>query len=112
MRRALTSNRLYVSITAIGLLLLSSVAQGQTSGPLRVSEINPRYFTDDRGKAIYLTGSHTWNSWQDWPQGHQPLDYTAYLDFLVEKGHNFLKLRVWEGIDTSPLPFARPGPGT
>ena len=26
------------------------------NGPLRVSDINSRYFTDNSGKAIYLTG--------------------------------------------------------
>ena len=31
-------------------------------GPLEVSEENPRYFTDRSGKAVYLTGSHTWNN--------------------------------------------------
>ncbi len=28
------------------------------TGPLRVSKVNPRYFTDGSGRAIYLTGSH------------------------------------------------------
>lgn len=31
-------------------------------GPLRVHPTNPRYFTDGRGKAIYLTGSHFWTA--------------------------------------------------
>ena len=38
------------------------------SGPLVVSEVNPRYFTpasDPERKAIYLTGSHIWNNLQD-----------------------------------------------
>jgi hypothetical protein len=30
------------------------------SGPLKIHPDNPRYFTDGSGKAIYLTGSHTW----------------------------------------------------
>src|ERR1700689_1311002 len=36
------------------------------AGPLRVLKTNPRYFTDGSGKAILLTGSHTWNSLQDY----------------------------------------------
>ena len=35
------------------------------TGPLRVHPTNPRYFTDDGNKAIYLTGSHTWSNLQD-----------------------------------------------
>ena len=35
------------------------------AGPLRVHPENPRYFTDGSGKAIYLTGSHTWSNLQD-----------------------------------------------
>jgi hypothetical protein len=33
--------------------------------PLQVSSSNPRYFCDPSGKAVYLTGSHTWNSLQE-----------------------------------------------
>jgi hypothetical protein len=36
-----------------------------TSGPLRVSTRNPRYFEDRAGKIVYLTGSHTWTNLQD-----------------------------------------------
>jgi hypothetical protein len=35
------------------------------NGPLRVHPANPRYFTDDTGRAIYLTGSHTWANFQE-----------------------------------------------
>ena len=34
-------------------------------GPLRVLAANPRYFTDGSGRAVYLTGSHTWDNRQD-----------------------------------------------
>ncbi|MGE3776134.1 MAG: hypothetical protein AB7F89_03030 [Pirellulaceae bacterium] len=37
----------------------------QSVGPLRVHPDNPRYFTDGSGKAVYLTGSHVWNTLQD-----------------------------------------------
>ena len=30
------------------------------AGPLVVHPENPRYFADGSGKAVYLTGSHTW----------------------------------------------------
>src|SRR6266704_2023076 len=35
---------------------LVTVTAGPAPGPLRVCKENPRYFTDGRGKAIYLTG--------------------------------------------------------
>lgn len=95
-----------------------------TTGPLRVHPDNPRYFTDDSGKAIYLTGSHTWASLQDTlpVDGQQtPFDYHAYLSFLEKHHHNFFRLWAWESTKwvardsknalITPLPFARTGPG-
>jgi hypothetical protein len=39
-------------------------------GTLRKHPTNPRYFTDDSGQAIYLTGSHAWAVLQDmWLEG-------------------------------------------
>jgi len=83
---------------------------------------NPRYFTDGTGKAVYLTGSHTWSVFQDFGPGDppKPFDYTAFLKFLVDNNHNFTRLWVWEhskgnrrGTDSfvHPLPFQRTGPG-
>src|SRR5688572_29177714 len=34
-------------------------------GTLRVHKDNPRYFADDTGRAVYLTGSHTWSNLMD-----------------------------------------------
>ena len=34
--------------------------------PLRATTNHPNYFTDGNGRAVYLTGSHTWNDFQDW----------------------------------------------
>src|SRR5882672_5954092 len=98
-------------------------AATQASGPLRVHPTNPRYFTDGSGKAIFLAGSHVWENLQDrgttWPP--PAFDYSAYLDFLQSRNHNFMRLWSWEqarwapwttGDDYStPLPFARTGPG-
>jgi len=36
-----------------------------TAGPLRLHPANPRYFADRHGRAVYLTGSHTWDTLQD-----------------------------------------------
>lgn len=91
-------------------------------GPLKVNSFNPRYFTDGTGKAIYLTGSHTWANFQDKGEVNtSPFDYTAYLDFMQENNHNFIRLWVWEHaawapwtnkkILFDPLPYLRTGPG-
>jgi hypothetical protein len=42
-------------------------------GPLRVHPDNPRYFTDGSGRAIYLTGSHTWANLQDTGVAPEPI---------------------------------------
>lgn len=97
-------------------------------GPLRVHPDNPRYFTDDSGKAILLVGSHTWNNLVDMAPADSPevFDYDGYLDWLVARRHNFFRLWRWELLswDTrsageknfaaqvvSPHPWKRTGPG-
>ena len=103
-------------------------------GPLTVSPGNPRYFTATAGpragRAVYLTGSHVWNNLQDGmgpghdgPAEPERLDFDAYLRFLTDRGHNFIRLWRWEHIrsqaaggnyhlNMTPQPWARTGPGT
>lgn len=92
-------------------------------GPLRVHPTNPRYFADPLGRAVYLTGSHTWTNLQD--RGTSvpppPFDFDAYLDFLQQQGHNVIRLWAWEHAQWAPwtddrvvfrpLAFRRTGPG-
>ncbi len=103
-------------------------------GPLVVSRTNPRYFAvaadDGVERAVYLTGSHIWNNLQDGlgpgsDCGTTPEvnDYDAYLAFMIDHGHNFIRLWRWEHFRSqaaggnfhlcmSPQPWARTGPGT
>jgi len=76
----------------------SSVASAPATGPLRVSAQNPRYFADSTDKIVYLTGAHTWNSLQDMGETDPPpaFDWDAYLDFLGQHHHNFVRLWRWE----------------
>lgn len=75
------------------------------AGPLSVSALNPRYFTDGSGRAIYLTGSHTWDNLID----RGPVfDYGAYLDLLQSHNHNLIRLWTRE----NALPYLRTGPGS
>jgi len=93
-------------------------------GLLSVHPTNPRYFTDGSGKAVYLTGSHTWWNLQDRGEEVSPLfDYEGFLDTLVGHNHNFFRLWVWEQAAKvnwarrevmfrfTPLPYQRVGPG-
>ena len=93
-------------------------------GPLRANPVNPRYFTDDSGRAVYLTGSHTWAVLQDtWLEGtpRRPMDYDGFLQMMEDHGHNFLRFWMWMHPRNSPWsettvyydpqPFARTGPG-
>jgi hypothetical protein len=91
-------------------------------GPLRVHPDNPRYFTDGSGRAIFLTGAHTWANFQD--IGIAPLprfDWRAYIDIMVKHNHNFMRFWHWlqaayapwtdEKMLVDPLPYLRTGPG-
>ena len=92
-------------------------------GTLRLNPVNPRYFTDDSGKAVYLTGSHTWTVMQDvWLPSKPPkqMDYAGFLQMMEDNGHNFL--RFWQHLQLSggerasqaeydPLPYNRSGQG-
>jgi hypothetical protein len=104
-------------------------------GPLRVHPTNPRYFTDGTKtadgsfKAVLLTGAHTWNNLVDMGKDDPPtqFDFDAYLDFLKQHNHNFIRLWAWDSTlwDTrangklgkdfvhhvAPLPWQRTGPG-
>ena len=101
-------------------------APAPAHGPLRVHPENPRYFADPSGRAVLLTGSHTWPSLVDMGPSDPPprFDFGAYLDFLAKDGHNFVRLWTWEHVtwDTrgnrekqhhhcAPMPYARTGPG-
>ena len=102
-------------------------AGSPAAGPLKVHPENRRYFTDGSGRAIYLTGSHTWSNLADMGPTDPPprFDFAAYLDFLQRFDHNFIRLWAWELTtwDTrengrwrkdkphhvAPLPWARTG---
>jgi hypothetical protein len=109
-------------VTALGIIfILASCEPAATFrttalGPLRVHPSNPRYFTDGSGKAIYLTGSHSFNNLQDSALVGQfvtPFDYANYLNFLQAHNHNFIRLWASEGWEagstvatyTSPMPY-------
>jgi hypothetical protein len=104
------------------------------AGPLAVSNANPRYFEvrgdDGQRRAVYLTGAHVNNNFHDGmgpgaecPDEPDRFDFDAYLRWLTDHGHNFIRLWRWEQFKSqvgggavhacmSPQPWARTGPGT
>ena len=99
--------------------------RARARGPLRVHPANGRYFTDGSGRAVYLTGSHTWPNLVDMDPSDppRPFDFEAYLDCLEQYGHNFVRLWAWDLVGwatrpqdggqkhrVAPQPYARTGP--
>ena len=112
------------------MMITSSANTYTAKGPLRIHPTNPRYFTDDSGDVLYLTGSHVWNNLIDMGKGEppEPFDFNAYLDFLQRYGHNFIRLWAWDSViwdtqangsvlgknfvhNVAPQPWVRTGPG-
>jgi hypothetical protein len=106
--------------------LLSPTQLEAFDGPLRQCAGNPRYFSDESGIPIFLTGSHTWANLADMSPSDPPeaFDFETYLNWLVDYRHNFVRLWTWELVswDTRgnrenkrhtvwPHPWARVGPG-
>ena len=88
--------RLYLVFISSFLIPFSLWSQ-TFNGPLRVSKQNPRYFTDNTGQAIFLTGSHTWANFQEIGIANDSLfEWNKYLDMMQANKHNFMKLWVWE----------------
>jgi hypothetical protein len=103
----------------------------RATGPLRVLESNPRWFTDGSGKAVFLAGTHTWASLQDnglimrdaTSDPPPAFDYEKYLQLLNRHNHNFFRLWRWEVTKWTdrytggqvkycqPHPWVRSGPG-
>src|ERR1041385_7565203 len=128
------TNCLLVAVVSLATCSVHLAAQNAdvevAKGPLRVHPTNSRYFTDGTGKAIYLTGSHTWNNFQDrgwaaggadqnWTNNLKRFDYPGYLKFLRAHDHNFIRLWTPENaadLGTNrnmidPVAYLRPGPG-
>ena len=113
----------YCQVASNNLPLLKRIEWKASPNPpiksvLRINKINPLYFTDDNGAAIYLTGSHTWSDMLDMtgPHGYQDASKDSFLDWIASYGHNFTRLWAFENdgfvfTDIRPEPYVRTGPG-
>ncbi len=93
------------------------------TAPLRVHPTNSRYFSDPSGKAVLLSGSHTWDSVQERSRTlpAPAFDFPGFVSFLQAHGHNCtilwrfeLMYQSWLGLDnwyTARTPWKRTGPG-
>jgi hypothetical protein len=94
-------------------------------GPLQVSPTNNHWFVTPSGQALLLAGSQTWTSFQDLSENSPPpaIDFTAYVAFLKQHGHNATILWrkdlptycAWGAGGTwydATWPWLRAGPGT
>ncbi|HEV8343914.1 MAG TPA: DUF6298 domain-containing protein [Candidatus Binatia bacterium] len=91
-------------------IVTSPVCGAAATGPLRIHPANPRYFTDDSGKAIYLSGLDDSGEFQDAGTTYpppSPFDYAGYLHHLQSYGLNFL--RMWTFHTPKFLPLWVPG---
>jgi hypothetical protein len=108
--------------------LIEAAPSRPITAPLKALATNPNYFSDGTGKAIYLTGSHSWNTLQDWGTNGsiRTLDFRAFVRMLVAHHHNFTllwgtELPTFHGLPTTadsppdfsvtPHPWLRTGPG-
>lgn len=108
-------------LPTLTLLVATHLALPGMDGPLRLSTVNPRYFTDRSGKAIYLAGVHTWNNLVDMGTQDPPpaFNYDEFLRLLERHHLNFFRLWTWQhAVSTwnvehhiQPLAWARTGPG-
>jgi hypothetical protein len=121
-RRAIALLGLLVLLAAMPLV---AAEPSPATGPLRVHPSNHRYFADASGKAVFLTGSHTWANFQ--PNAYEktpsppPPDFDAYLAFMTKHNQNFFRLWTWEYCFNPdvvqgacyygpPMAYLRPGP--
>jgi hypothetical protein len=94
--------------------MLPKEPKGRPTGVLRVSTVNPRYFTNDGVHAVLLAGTHTWATLQDeGTPAPAKFDYTAYIRFMV--GHNYNLMQLWPWwlsntgtVNNAPIQFSAP----
>jgi len=117
LRASATLNSIAVHTDSDVFNIINSAAP-PTTGPLIVHPSNGRYFQNTlTGKAVFLTGSHTWctlsNYSMPWAPDSCTIDYPTYLSVLQSHNHNFI--RMWgfaQDLGMEIYPYVRNGGGT
>lgn len=76
--------------TSAAITITVSNTTSAAMGPLKQSATNSNYFVNPSGKAVLLSGSHTWDDFQDTDTTSSPaaFDFNAYVSFLKSHGHS------------------------
>jgi hypothetical protein len=94
------------------------------AGPLKVSQSNPRYFTDDSGRVVFLSGFEFWDVLLlDGEPAPESMSWSVFLDISQQHGTNFIRLWIWNELTrfrhkpdvpwySSKEIWKRTGPGT
>ena len=95
-------------------------SQGSQGCGLVLDDVGGRYFDGPQATPTYMAGSHTWDNLQD--RGDTAdFGYTAYLDMMQAKKHNFMRMWSWQnadiadagdtayGMNINPLPWLKVG---
>ena len=85
--------------------LVASAASAAVPGRLTVDTTNPRWVTNNAGKAIVLTGQHHWHINQKY-KNEALFPWQWYQDTLVNKKHNFYRGWTWTDTNFSPFIYA------
>jgi len=85
-----TTGNVVVTVGGVASNGVSFTVSGGPMGPLKQSTANTRYFVDPAGNAVYLTGSHTWDDFQDTSTAAVPaaFPFTQYVAMLKANGQN------------------------
>jgi hypothetical protein len=92
-------HHLLKSILCVCIITITQTALAEpTNGPLQICKSNPRYFADQSGNAVLLTGSHVWYNLVDMGPTDPPpvFDYSAHLDWMLKYNNNFMRMWTWE----------------
>ena len=110
-----------IGLIIIIILLFNNI--GNAAIGLLVKIPGKHYFMNSsNGEFVYLTGSHTWNNFQDKGDTDPPpaFDFSGHLNWLASYGHNFIRFWVFEqakggpysnNLWIKPHPYRRTGPG-
>jgi hypothetical protein len=85
-----TTGNVVVTASGVASNSVKFTVPSTSMGPLKQSMVNSRYFVDPAGNAVYLTGSHTWDDFQDTDTSSSPaaFPFSSFVAMLQANKHN------------------------